>query len=130
MNKFEFQIPNEEEVIIVEATINDKYELLLGFDTAATHTTIDSNVLFLSGYELKNSKGEVEVETSNGIVIVEIFELNVFESLGIRKENFEVQVYDFLAHGIESDYHGVIGLNFLRENKFCIDMRKGEITID
>lgn len=130
MNKFEFQIPNEEEVIIVEATINDKYELLLGFDTAATHTTIDSNVLFLSGYELKNSKGEVEVETSNGIVIVEIFELKVFESLGIRKENFEVQVYDFLAHGIESDYHGVVGLNFLRENKFCIDMRKGEITID
>ena len=79
MRTFEFEIPDEESVIIIEATINDKFNLLLGFDTAATHTTIDSNVLFLSGYELKNSKGEVEVETSNGIVIVEIFELAVFE---------------------------------------------------
>jgi predicted aspartyl protease len=130
MKKFDFEIPNEEDVIIVEATINNKYDLLLGFDTAATHTTIDSNLLFLSGYDLKNSKGEVEVETSNGIVIVEIYELKKFECLGIEKENFEVHVYDFLAHGITSNYHGVVGLNFLKDRKFCIDMRNGEILID
>jgi hypothetical protein len=46
------------------------------------------------------------------------------ESLGIEKTNFEVQVYDFLAHGITSNYDGVIGLNFLRENKFCLILRK------
>lgn len=129
MRIFDFDIPHEEEIIVVEATINERYGLLLGFDTAATHTTIDSNVLFLSGYELKNSQGEVEVETSNGILIAEIYEIKIFECLGIRKKNFPVQVYDFLAHGISSDYHGVIGLNFLRDTKFCIDMRKGEITI-
>jgi hypothetical protein len=46
------------------------------------------------------------------------------------KNNFEVQVYDFLSHGIISDYDGVIGLNFLKENKFCIDIKNSEILID
>lgn len=94
------------------------------------HTTIDSNVLYFSGYELKNSKGEQEVETSNGIIIVETYDVQQLECLGIVKDVFEVQVYDFLSHGIASDYDGVIGINFLKENKFCIDISKGEISID
>jgi hypothetical protein len=52
------------------------------------------------------------------------------ECLGIIKTDFEVQVYDFLAHGIISDYDGVVGLNFIREHKFCIDIAKGEISIN
>ena len=98
--------------------------------TRQQHTTIDSNVLYFSGYELKDGKGEHEVETSNGIILVETYDVQQLECLGIIKEKFEVQVYDFLTHGIASDYDGVIGLNFLKENKFCIDIFKGEITVD
>ncbi len=130
MKIFAFDLPTDEDVIIVNASIVGKFKLRLALDTAATHTTIDSNVLYFSGYELKNSKGEQEIETSNGIIVVETYNLERFESLGITKTNFEVQVYDFLAHGITSDYDGVIGLNFLREHKFCIDMIKGEISIN
>ena len=50
--------------------------------------------------------------------------------VSVTKNDFEVQVYDFLAHGITSDYDGVIGLNFLHDNKFCIDIQKGEIAIN
>lgn len=130
MRVFLFPIPGEEGVILVEASVEGKYKFRLALDTAATHTTIDSNVLFLSGYELKESKGEREIETSNGIILVEVFDVEQFECLGIAKPSFEVQVYDFLAHGIVSDYDGVVGLNFLREKKFCIDILRGEITID
>jgi len=28
------------------------------------------------------------------------------------KEKFQIQVYDFLAHGIFSDYDGLLGLDF------------------
>jgi hypothetical protein len=86
--------------------------------------------LYFSGYELKNSKGEQEVETSNGIIVVELYDIEKLECLGITKTNFEVQVYDFLAHGIISGYDGVVGLNFLREHKFCIDIVKGEISVE
>ena len=130
MKTFKFNLRTEEDVIIVDASIVDKYKFRLALDTAATHTTIDSNVLYFSGYELKNSKGEREIETSNGIIVVETYDIERLECLGITKNNFEVQVYDFLAHGITSDYDGVIGLNFLRDFKFCIDIVNNEISID
>ncbi len=130
MKTFPFGLDTDEDVIIVNASIQGKFKFRLALDTAATHTTIDSNVLYFSGYELKNSKGEKEIETSNGIIIVETYDIEHLESLGIIKEDFEVQVYDFLAHGITSDYDGVIGLNFLNEHKFCIDMVRNEITIE
>lgn len=79
---------------------------------------------------MKNSKGEKEIETSNGIIVVETYDIDLLECLGIIKTDFEVQVYDFLAHGITSDYDGVIGLNFLREHKFCVDIVRREISID
>ena len=130
MKIFPFDLPTDEDVIIVNASIEGKFKFRLALDTAATHTTIDSNVLYFSGYVLKNSKGEQEIKTSNGIIVVETYDIEHLECLGISKAYFEVQVYDFLAHGISSDYDGVIGLNFLREHKFCIDILKGEISVD
>lgn len=50
--------------------------------------------------------------------------------LGIQETNFEVQVYDFIAHGVTSNYDGVLGLDFLKKRKFCLDLPNGEITID
>jgi len=130
MRFFFFDLPSDEDIIIVNASIENKYKFRLALDTAATHTTIDSNVLYLSGYDLKNSKGEYQIETANGIIIVERYDIEQLECLGIIKTNFEVQVYDFLAHGVASEYDGVIGLDFLRGHKFCIDLLKGEISVD
>ena len=130
MKLFKFQLQTDEDVIIVNASIEGRYKFRLALDTAATHTTIDSNVLYFSGYELKDSKGENEIETSNGIIVVETYDIEQFECLGVIKNTFEVQVYDFLSHGITSDYDGVIGLDFLRGHKFCVDITKGEIAVD
>lgn len=129
MRNFDFNIIDDEDLILLDALIEGKYAIRLALDTAATHTTIDSNILYFSGYDLKSAIGEREIETSNGIIEVEVFNVGELECLGITKTNFEVQVYDFKAHGVQSDYDGVIGLDFLIENKICIDFRSGEITI-
>jgi predicted aspartyl protease len=128
--RFEYEPPFDDEVIIVEATISKRFTFRLALDTAATHTTLDSNMLFMAGFELKNSNGEVEIETSNGIVVVETYTLDSFSCLGNLKQDFEVQVYDFLAHGILSDYHGIVGLDFLRDIPFCINIAEGWIDIN
>ena len=131
MKLTKFKVPeSSDEVIIVTALIAGKYEFDLAFDTATTHTTLDSNGLFMSGYQLKDSVGETEIETSNGVVTVDLYDIKNFECLGIQKDNIQIQVYDFEAHGVTSDYDGVLGLNFLKDQKFCIDMIKGEITIN
>lgn len=129
MKKISIPIPNDEQVVVLEALINGKNELLLALDTAATHTTIDSNALHLFGFALGKSKKRVEVETSNGIIITEIYTLTKLEVMGIVETDFDVQIYDFIAHGITSNYDGILGLDFLRKRKFCLDIPNGEITI-
>lgn len=81
------------------------------------------------GHNLKDNIGTVEIETANGIIETEIFEIDTFSSLGLTKKNFEIQVYDFLAHGIFTDYNGLLGLDFLEGIKFCIDTSQNLITI-
>jgi hypothetical protein len=129
MNRVKFHRISPDDLIIVSAFIEDKFEFRLAIDTAATHTTLDINMLYMAGYELKDSVSEVAVETSNGVITVECYRVKTFESIGKKIENFDVQVYDFLAHGITSDYDGVLGLDFFQNSCFTIDLIKNEIFI-
>jgi len=126
---YKFRRESESGLILVNIEIDDRYELKMILDTGATNTTIDSNALYLLGYDLKDNIGTVEIETANGIIETEVFEVNAFSSLGLTKEKFQVQVYDFLAHGIYSDYNGLLGIDFLEGIKFCIDTRENTISI-
>jgi len=69
------------------------------------------------------------IETANGIIEVEVFEVNSLMALGYSKHQMQVQVYDFLAHGILSDYDGLLGLDFFEGTAFCIDMKNNTIEI-
>jgi predicted aspartyl protease len=116
-------------LIIVSVTLDDKSKFRMILDTGCSNTTIDSNALYLSGYELKDTIEIVDIETANGIVESEIYEISKVSSLGITKENIKIQVYDFIAHGIFSNYDGLLGLDFLESRNFCIDTLNNTITI-
>ena len=126
---YKFRREQESGLILVNVEIDNKYELKMILDTGATNTTIDSNALYLLGYDLKDNIGSVEIETANGIIETEVFEINSFASLGLTKDSFQIQVYDFLAHGIFSDYNGLHGLDFLEGTKFCIDTKQNIISL-
>ncbi|TAE33016.1 MAG: hypothetical protein EAZ91_03915 [Cytophagales bacterium] len=124
-----FKRDSDSGLILVNIEIDKRFELKMILDTGATNTTIDSNAMYLLGYDLKDNIGTVEIETANGIIETEVFEINTFASLGLTKKKFQIQVYDFLAHGIFSDYNGLLGLDFLEGTKFCIDTREDTITL-
>lgn len=126
---YKFKRELESGLILVNFEIDSKYELKMILDTGATNTTIDSNALYLLGHDLKDSVGTVEIETANGIIETDVFEIDSFSPLGIEKKKFEIQVYDFIAHGIFSDYNGLLGLDFLEGTKFCIDTNENTISI-
>ncbi|MBP7478082.1 MAG: clan AA aspartic protease [Chitinophagales bacterium] len=126
---YKFKRESDGGLIVVNIEIDNKFELKMILDTGATNTTIDSNALYLIGHDLKDNIGTVEIETANGIFETEVFELNSFSSLGIIREKFPIQVYDFMAHGIYSDYNGLLGLDFLEGTKYCIDLRENTIAI-
>lgn len=117
-------------LIVINIEIDFKYDLKMILDTGATNTTIDSNALYLLGHDLKDNIGTVEIETANGIIETEIFEINSFASLGLIKNKFQIQVYDFISHGIFSDYNGLVGLDFLEGTKFCIDTKLNTISLN
>jgi hypothetical protein len=126
---FPFKREPENGLIVINIEIDGKFELKMVLDTGATNTTIDSNALYLLGYDLKDNIGTVEIETANGIIETEVFEIGSFCSLGQTKSKFQIQVYDFLAHGIFSDYNGLLGLDFFESNKLCIDNKLDIITL-
>ena len=126
---YKFKREPESGLILVNIEIDNKFELKMIFDTGATNTTIDSNALYLLGYDIKDNIGTVEIETANGIIETEVFEIDTFSSLGLLKYKFQIQVYDFAAHGIFSDYNGLLGLDFFEGKKFCIDTNENTISI-
>ncbi len=129
MITFPFKREPESGLIILNIEVDGKFELKMVLDTGATNTTIDSNALYLLGYDLKDSIGLVEIETANGVIETEVFEVASFSSLGLTKSKFQIQVYDFSAHGVFSDYNGLLGLDFLEGTKFCVDTNLNTITL-
>ena len=78
---------------------------------------------------MKDSIGKVEIETANGVIETEVYEVRFFECLGLVRENFQVQAYDFLAHGILSAYNGLVGLDFFKGTDFCVNLNDNTISI-
>jgi hypothetical protein len=37
--------------------------------------------------------------------------------------------YDFISHGIFSNYEGVLGLDFFENTEFCINLKNNIITV-
>lgn len=68
------------------------------------------------------------VETTNGVVFADIFEIETLESLGHEVEKATIQVIDFVAHGILSDYEGLLGMDFLSQKNLCIHFADGYLT--
>jgi hypothetical protein len=117
MRKFDFQLTTEDDLILVEAFIND-FPLILALDTAASQTVIDWNALFLAGCSIpieSDLKNTLPVETASGVIEVPTFTLENFTVFNIPNKDFSVLTYDFLAKGLTSPYDGVLGIDFFRK---------------
>ena len=125
---FPFEITDDINLIIVIGKI-DGYEIRLALDTGASDTVIDATALMIAGYNKSNALEETELETAKGIVAADIFDVKTLEVLGIKRRNFQLCSYDFLANNVLTDIDGVLGIDFLMGKKICIDFIRFEITI-
>ena len=120
----------DEGIILFDAILDKNINVRLAFDTGASHTTIDSNSLLMAGYDISNPLATMEVETSNGVINVDVVEIEIFTAFGLTKKCFPIQIYDFFAHGIVSEYEGVLGLDFLDELHYCLNLKSNLISIE
>ena len=117
-------------LILFYIVLDEMYEFKLMLDTGASNTTFDVNALHMASYPIGNTTEAGMVETANGIVEVGIIETDVISAFGHIVRNMKVQTYDFLAHGILSDYEGVLGLDFFENTAFRIDMKNQTIEVE
>jgi predicted aspartyl protease len=123
---YTFERHTEDDLILITAQLdNSVVDFVL--DTGASHTFIDFGILIKEGYRKNDTKGIVPIETANGIIFADRYIVSKITALGITKTNFEVTSY--LFDEPESDFKGVIGLDFLGDNEFCISLKKSLITI-
>ena len=128
MKLHSFNRKSPDSLIVVPCQVDDEY-LSLAVDTGASHTTIDLTPLLMAGYELKDSIRKEQIETASGVLETHVFVLKEIYGLDIKKQFFEVCAYDFFANQLLTDFDGVLGLDFFEDVKFCIDMKKKQISI-
>ena len=58
-----------------------------------------------------------------------VIEAKTISAFGYAVKGLEVQIYDFLKHGIISDYDGVLGLDFFENTEFTINMKNQTIEV-
>ena len=123
---YSFERETEDDLIVIPVKIgNSLVDLVV--DTGASHTFIDFGIPIKEGYRLNDTKGIIAVETANGILYANRFDVESIDALGISKENFEVTSYIF--DDPESNFKGVIGLDFLGNNEVCINFRENILTV-
>jgi predicted aspartyl protease len=128
MNSFPFTLLDGGSLILLDGML-DEEKIIWALDTAASHTIVDLTKLILAGYSIDDMDSTVQFETGKGIVDAQTLTLKKLQALGIALENVNVSAYDFLAHGIVSEYDGLLGLDFFMGRKVCIDLKDMLITI-
>jgi hypothetical protein len=129
MKTFGFEIEDESALVVTVTCELDGDDYTLALDTGASNTIIDLAALIILGYEIKDSVRTVEFETAKGELTAHVFVVKEITALGITRHNMEICSYDFFNNNIFSDMHGVLGLDFVRDCKVCIDMVEREITV-
>jgi len=117
-------------MILVSVRLDRHKKMKVMLDTGASVSTFDSTELVMAGYDLSQAVGTAAVETAIGILQVELFELREIAAFGIVREHFQIQAYDFLAHGVLSEYQGVLGMDFFEGTKFCVDTVENQISVE
>ncbi len=112
-NKYPFEFLDEGGLMVVNVEINNETSFRFLLDTGATDTYIDKNLLYIEQIQLKDSLGQVQVETANGLISVDVFEIPSLNVLGLSLSNYPIQVIDFIEHGMLSDHAGILGMDIL-----------------
>lgn len=126
MHPFEWLDESGLMVILVE--INSETTLRFLLDTGSTDTYLDKNILYIEQINLKDAIEQVEVETANGWILADVFIIDSIEVFGVKFDNHPIQVIDFIANGIVSNYSGILGMDILSQRNLCFHFEKNTLT--
>lgn len=125
---YPFEWLDEDGLMVVHVEINSETTLRFLLDTGSTDTYLDKNILYIEQITLKEAIEQVEVETANGCILADVFIIDSIEVFGVKFENHAIQVIDFIANGIISNYSGILGMDILKQRNLCFQFAKSALT--
>ena len=125
---YPFEWLDEDGLMVVHVEINAESILPFLLDTGASNTYLDKNILYIEQISLKESMGQVEIETANGRIFADVFKIDSIDVFGTHFKNHPIQIIDFIANGILSNYYGVLGMDILRQKNLCLHFDKNTLT--
>ncbi len=125
---YPFEWLDNDSLVVVHVEINNESILPFLLDTGSSDTYLDKNILYIEQINLKETIGQVEVETANGRMFADVFKIDSIEVFGTKFTNHPIQIIDFIANGILSNYSGVLGMDILRQKNLCFHFDKSVLT--
>jgi predicted aspartyl protease len=117
-------------LIVVQAQVwgpEDHAIARLALDTGAAITVIHPDVLRVVGYDIAMATERVRMATASGITYAPRLVLDKLGVLGRVREAFSVSAHALPA---EIAIDGLLGLDYLRDQRLTLDFRSGEIALD
>jgi predicted aspartyl protease len=121
-------LDESENLIVVNVEVNEETPLRFLLDTGASETCFDKNIVLIENISLKELVEQVTIETANGWIVADVFLIDTIDVLGLKLKNHPVQVIDFIANGIMSNYAGILGMDILTQKNLCFNFDKQTLT--
>jgi predicted aspartyl protease len=121
-------LDESENLIVVNVEINEETSLRFLLDTGSSETCFDKNIILIENISLKELIEQVNIETANGWIVADVFLIETIDVLGLKLKNHPVQVIDFIANGIMSNYAGILGMDILTQRNICFNYDKLTLT--
>ena len=121
-------LDESENLIVVNVEVNENAALRFLLETGASETCFDKNIVLIENISLKELVEQVNIETANGWIVADVFLIDTIDVLGLKIKNHPVQVIDFIANGIMSNYAGILGMDILTQRNLCFNFDKQTLT--
>jgi clan AA aspartic protease (TIGR02281 family) len=115
------------QVVIVEATLNNKTSAKFIVDTGASYTMISSATAKELAVGSEANPRTVPFQTANGMIQAPLVSLDSISVAGMEIKNLTAAVHDVIPDG---KIAGLLGLNFLSNFRMDIDTQKGVLNLE
>jgi clan AA aspartic protease (TIGR02281 family) len=115
------------EVVIIQATLNNKRSAKFVVDTGASYTLISNAVARDLAIDVGPTPKTLQFQTANGLIQAPVTNLESIAVGGMEIRNLPTAVHDAVP---DPQVAGLLGLNFLSNFRMDIDTQKGLLHLE
>lgn len=115
------------EIVIIQATVNEKASAHFVVDTGASYTMISKATAKELEIDLEKKLPTAPFQTANGVIQAPLISLSSIEVGGMKVKDLTAAVHDAFS---DPSISGLLGLNFLSHFRMDIDTKNGVLHLE